>query len=169
MGAKINYAVFLKELDDRLQSYFEAFGDDICCKKGCSECCEQGDYPLSDVELEYLMQGFINLDAKTKIMVQENVKNMVKGGACPFLINKQCSVYPYRPIICRVYGLAYFCKNEKVKIPYCVNSGKNFSKNYKDNIFYGNPITTNLDTPSLLKDSYAEIRNLYDWLHQDNI
>lgn len=165
MGAEIDYSEFLNELDKRLKGYFDSFGDDICCKKGCSACCEKGDYPLSDIELEYLMQGFMKLDSETKIAVQEKIKNMEKGGACPFLINRECSVYQYRPIICRVHGLAYVYKEGKVKLPHCVNDGKNFSKSYKEDGFYGKPIPSNLDTMSLLEGSYNEIRNLYDWLN----
>lgn len=165
MAPKIDYQKFLNDLDVRLKSYFEAFGTEIACKKGCSDCCEKGDYPLSDIELEYLMKGFMGLASSTKIEVQKNIKNMVKGGACPFLLNKQCSIYPYRPIVCRVHGLAYFYKDEKVKLPHCVEDGKNFAKLYKEDGFYGNPIKLNLDTTNILKGLYAEIRNLYDWLN----
>jgi Fe-S-cluster containining protein len=165
LGAKIDYADFIKEFDKRLQGYFDSFGTDICCTRGCSECCEKGDYPLTDIELEYLMQGFMKLEPGIKIRVQENIQNMVKGEACPFLINKECSVYPYRPIVCRVHGLAYFYKDEKVKLPYCVNNGKNFSKVYdKNDGFYGKPLNINLDTPHVLEGLYNEMRNLYDWL-----
>lgn len=164
MGAKIDYAGFLKEFDKRLKKYFESFGENICCKKGCSGCCEKGDYPLTDIELEYLMKGFSALSPSAKIEVQNNIKNMVKGGVCPFLINKGCSVYDYRPIICRVYGLAYFYTDKKVKIPYCVDEGKNFSKIYDKDGFSGTPLNVNLDTPHVLEGLYNEMRNMYDWL-----
>lgn len=167
MGAKIDYAVFIEELDKKLQGYFESFGDNICCKKGCSECCERGDYPLSDIELEYLMKGFIELEPSVKLQVQENIKNMVRGGVCPFLINKECSVYKYRPIICRVHGLAYFYKGEKVKLPHCVENNKNFAKVYDESGFAGQPISANLDAPHILEGLYKEIRNMYDWVKID--
>lgn len=168
MGAKIDYAGFLKEFDIRLHEYFESFGDNICCKKGCAECCKKGDYPLSDIELEYLMQGFMQLEPEKKIRIQNNINNMIKGEVCPFLINDECSVYNYRPIVCRVHGLAYFYNGEKVKLPYCVNNGKNFSKVYDDEGFSGQPIRINLDTPHVLDGLYNDIRNLYDWLKGDN-
>lgn len=158
------YKKFLDELDKRLNSYFENHKDFIHCTAGCSGCCEKGDYPISQLELEYLMQGFIALDNETKRTVQENIKSMQKGGQCPFLINKKCSIYPYRPIICRVHGLAYLV-GEKVKVPYCVNDGKNYANVFADGEITINPVLENLDTPSLLKDfDYGEIRNLYDWL-----
>ncbi len=164
MGAKIDYEGFLKEFDKRLESYFKSFGDNICCKEGCSSCCEQGDYPLSDIELEYLMKGFVKLNPQIKVQIQNNIKDMKKGGICPFLVNNICSVYKYRPIVCRVHGLAYFYKDNKVKLPYCVNNGKNFSKVYDESGFSGIPLKVNLDTPHILDGFYNEIRNLYDWL-----
>ena len=167
LGEKIDYADFLEEFDKSLKEYFESFGKDICCKKGCSECCEKGDYPLSDIELEYLMQGYLNLTSEIKIKVQNNIKNIVKGGCCPFLVDKECSIYPYRPIVCRVHGLAYFYNKDKVKLPHCANTGKNFSKVYdKDDGFYGKPLSVNLDTMHVLDGLYSEIKNLDDWLEQ---
>ena len=164
-GAESNlYKKFLDELDKRLSSYFEAHKNFIHCKPGCSACCEKGDYPISQLELEYLMQGYVALDNETKRVVQGNIKTIQKGKQCPFLIEKKCSVYPYRPIICRIHGLAYLVR-EKVKVPYCVNDGKNYAEVFANGEIAINPVLENLDTPSLLKDfNYGEIRNLYDWL-----
>ena len=162
---KMDYKVFLKDLDERLQKYFELHKEHINCCLGCSSCCETGDYPLSQIELEYLMQGFANLSDGNKIQVQNNIKNIVKGGACPFLINKKCSIYPFRPIICRVHGLAYLCSDGVVKVPYCAKDGKNYTTVYKDGEIEINPIKENLDTQNLLKDFvFGEIRNLFDWI-----
>ena len=165
MEQKVGYSKFLKDLDNRLEDYFKFHKELIFCQKGCSICCEKGDYPLSELELKYLMQGYVALDYFTKQQVQENFKQIVKGGACPFLIDNKCSIYPYRPIICRVHGLAYLCDDNTVKLPYCANIGKNYSKNYKKGEFSGSPIKENLDTSTLLQDfDFGEIRNLYDWI-----
>ena len=162
----MNYKNFLDNLDKRLAQYFELHKEHIKCCSGCSSCCETGDYPLSQLELEYLMQGFAQLSNEDKFKVQENIKNIIKGGACPFLINKKCSIYPYRPIICRVHGLAYICHNDVVKVPYCVNEGKNYTSAYKDGEIEINPIKENLDTVELLKGfDFGEIRNLYNWIN----
>ena len=163
----MNYQQFLSEFDERLEKYFEAHKEFLHCKPGCSSCCEKGDYPLSKTELEYLMQGFIALDDELKIKIQNNVKNMVKGEACPFLIDRKCSVYPFRPIVCRVHGIAYICRDNVVKVPYCTNDGKNYSKVYKDGEITINPVLENLDTPNVLKDlDFGGIKDLYDWIKQ---
>ena len=162
----MNYEKFLENLDKRLGQYFELHNEHIKCCLGCSSCCETGDYPLSQIELEYLMQGFTGLSNEDKKIVQNNIKNIIKGGTCPFLINKKCSVYPFRPIICRVHGLAYLCHGDIVKVPYCTNEGKNYTNAYKDGEIEINPIKENLDTVELLKDfNFGEIRNLYDWIN----
>lgn len=147
------------EIDKRLLQYFEEHKEFICCKAGCSECCEKGDYPISESELKLLMEGYSQLDNINKIRVQGNIRNMERGGACPFLLDKLCSVYDYRPMICRIHGLAYLMDNGTVKVPYCVNSGKNYAKVYSNGEFFGKPIEEDLDKLLLT----GEIRNLYDW------
>lgn len=161
----MDYKDFLTDLDKRLAKYFEQHKEHINCSLGCSSCCETGDYPISGIELEYMMHGYSTLNDEEKITVQNNIKNIVKGGACPFLIGKKCSIYSYRPIICRVHGLAYICHDEVVKVPYCANEERNYAKVYKDGEIEINPIKENLDTQSLLKDfEYGEVRNLFDWI-----
>ena len=159
------YHSFLKELDLRLNLYTDVHKKYIKCKKRCFFCCQKGDYPISELELKYLMQGFIKLENEKKQIVQNNVKNMQNGEACPFLVDNLCSLYEYRPIICRVHGLAYLCRKDTVKLPYCTNIGKNYAEVYQNGEVTLSPIEENLDTPNLLKDfDYGEVRNLYDWL-----
>ena len=112
----LSYEKFLNNLDQKLNYYFDLQKEYIYCQKGCSLCCKNGDYPLSQLELEYLMQGYITLDNSLKIIIQNNIKSMKKGSVCPFLVNNECSIYKYRPIICRVHGLAYLYKNNTVRV-----------------------------------------------------
>ena len=169
LGEKIKYKDFLIELDSRLDKYFESFGANICCKRGCADCCEKGEYPVSDVELEFLTEGYKHLEPDVQSIVRQNIKNMEKGGKCPFLIEKLCSVYEYRPIVCRVHGLAYLYKGNEVKLPYCAENNKNFSKLYKNGIFEGNPIPANLDTSHVLEGIYSDIKSLYDWFNSHDV
>lgn len=160
----MDYPKFLKEFDKKLENYFNSQASYIHCQKGCANCCKNGDYPMSDIELKYLMIGYEKLSLETKSTIQKNINSMAKGKACPFLINEECSVYEYRPIVCRVHGLAYICKDNIVKLPYCRKEGKNFSQLYEGGMFLGTPINENLETSYILKDlDYTEIRSLYDW------
>ena len=159
---------YLNQLDKKLENYFDKLSTYIKCKKGCSDCCQKGDYPLSEIEMQLILEGYLALNNETKIKVQQNIKEIKKGETCPFLLNNECSIYSSRPIICRVHGLAYLCKDNTVKLPYCVNTNKNYASLYNGEEFVGSPIKENLDTINLLQGfEFGEIRNLYDWLHTE--
>lgn len=136
-----NYEKFLEELDLVLKKLFDNHKKYIKCKKGCSICCSGGEFPYSQLEFTYLTEGFINLSNDEKRIVQNNIKNLLaekekfKGErfehTCPFLINNECSVYKYRGIICRTFGLCYYDDvNKYVRLPACVNFGLNYSQVY---------------------------------------
>ena len=139
------YEHFLELLDTRLlQVFFERQKDYIHCKSGCSLCCESGEYPFSEIEFRYVMIGYNTLSENEKIIVKEKVLELkaLKSNSsndefmyeCPFLIDKKCSIYKYRGIICRTHGLIYYLTdndgNVKNKAPKCVYFGLNYSNVY---------------------------------------
>lgn len=174
------YEKFLKEFDKKLKKYFDEQSKYICCKEGCSGCCEVGDYPFSQLEMMYLMTGFRKLPVETQKIIKENMDNLKKTRMfthffhqCPFLIDKKCSVYKYRGITCRTFGLAYVVDNKTktVKIPECTKEGLNFSNVYDGKEITIDPIQENLDLPYVIESKLAkshklefgEIRSLIDW------
>lgn len=172
------YELFLKDFDKKLKKYFSQQSEHICCKEGCSGCCEIGDYPFTQLEMMYLMEGFKNLPTETKIQVKNNLMAIKKNRfsthlfyKCPFLINKKCSVYKYRGLTCRTFGLAYLIDKKTVKVPECANEGLCYSKVYKDGELVTEPIKENLSllkiTNSQLAKShkleFGESRSLVDW------
>ena len=172
------YERFLKDFDKKLKKYFSQQSEHICCKEGGSGCCEIGDYPFTQLEMMYLMEGFKNLPTETKIQVKNNLMAIKKNRfsthlfyKCPFLINKKCSVYKYRGLTCRTFGLAYLIDKKTVKVPECANEGLCYSKVYKDGELVTEPIKENLSllkiTNSQLAKShkleFGESRSLVDW------
>ena len=134
-----NYRKFLQDFDNLLSYLFETQKKYIKCKKGCTGCCSKGDYPFSHLEFSYLTEGYINLPETTKILVQQNIRQLLldkkefKGErfehVCPFLINGECCVYDYRGIICRTFGICYYDDKEGyVRLPECVNNDLNYSE-----------------------------------------
>ena len=124
------------------------------------------------------MEGFKNLPTETKIQVKNNLMAIKKNRfsihlfyKCPFLINKKCSVYKYRGLTCRTFGLAYLIDKKTVKVPECANEGLCYSKVYKDGELVTEPIKENLSllkiTNSQLAKShkleFGESRSLVDW------
>lgn len=177
------YEKFLKDLDKRLNSYYELHKGYLYCKKGCTECCEIGEYPFSRLEAEYIMSGFIKLNPEKQVIIKENIKNLLEEKnknkddrftyRCPFLINKECALYKYRGLVCRTFGLAYV-SDGKVVLPECVNSGLNYSSIYSKTsgeIILDNPVMEDLHIDKLLKNKIAEnfelecgeIRPLIEW------
>lgn len=138
-----NFKKYLEIIETRLlNKYFEAQKDYIHCKEGCAGCCQEGEYPTSDLELMYLTAGYQKLDKETQDIVNKNIDEIKaklansddKMYQCPFLINNRCIVYEYRTLICRTHGLLFYVTdkdgNTRNKIPACVNDGLNFSEVY---------------------------------------
>lgn len=172
------YEKFLKEFDKKLTEYFKEQSKHICCKEGCSGCCEIGDYPFTQLEMMYLMQGYKNLPVMVQNMVRNNLMQIKSNRVsthlfykCPFLINNKCSVYKYRGITCRTFGLAYVCKDNTVKTPECAHEGLCYSKVINGKEFLAEPVKENLDlleiTNSKLAKKYklefGPSRSLIDW------
>ncbi len=190
---------FIRVIMERINSHFEDQKEYIHCKEGCSLCCEKGEYPCSELEFEFLKQGFSLLDKDIQQQIVENIVQLKKEKAefdgklfmhkCPFLINHRCSVYPFRMIICRTFGLSYYEKatyEEKntLKVPFCIEQGLNYSEVYdKENQTFSTelfkktgykkePLTYNLDVEFLVKKfgqeimdlDFGEFKRLLDWL-----
>lgn len=138
------YEKYLEIIDSYLGKFFEQQKPYIFCKEGCSICCESGTYPFSKLEFDYLMIGYEKLANDVKSQIQKNIKHLkeerkkTKEGkflhVCPFLLNKKCSIYKYRALVCRSYGLMSFYYNkegeQRYHIPCCVEKGLNYSNVY---------------------------------------
>lgn len=133
------YQIYLKYLDKKLGEAFKEQSPYIFCKEGCSSCCEKGEYPFSEIEFSYLMLGVRLLDPQTISIIEQNIEKIRQDKqncegkflhACPFLVNKRCSLYQFRGIICRSHGLAFFSKTKQLLVPACVDEGLNYSNVY---------------------------------------
>jgi Fe-S-cluster containining protein len=147
-----NYQEYLNWLSAYLEKYFKDQSPYIHCKEGCSFCCEKGEYPFSRLEFEYVSLGikFLPVEVQNQIKQQVEIIKEAKDSfkktnegekflhSCPFLIDKKCSVYDYRGLICRSHGLLYFDidKNgeEQFRIPACVHRGLNYSEVYDEKL-----------------------------------
>lgn len=177
-----NYSKFLSFLDEKLNGFFESQKPFICCKEGCCKCCENAEFPFTKIEFDYLMLGYVSLDEKTRLQItkkinglkeqKKNSKEKIFTHSCPFLINERCSVYNYRGIVCRTFGLMAFRKGAKSTIPFCANIGLNYSKIFdKDKKTISSkllaesgiktdPLVFNIDYAFLISDEYAKNFNL---------
>jgi len=131
------YLRFLAFLTGKLEKYFEAQSPYVFCKKGCAKCCQSGEYPFSKIEFDFLSIGFYQLPSDIQKLIKDkivkikqdkfNSKSLPFMYECPFLINNECSVYKYRGIICRTFGLLSSKDDETPKVPFCAYEGLNYS------------------------------------------
>lgn len=85
----------LLALYDFMSDIYGAVSPFTPCKKGCTSCCR---IPVSifDVEVEVIERG-AGIRRKKRLGEPGNYH----GLPCPFLTNNACSIYLYRPFVCR--------------------------------------------------------------------
>lgn len=129
------YKEYLDFLDRGLAKMFQEQRAFIKCKEGCAYCCKEGEYPISELEYINLMFYYNLLEDDIKDRVNENIDKLLKSERkkmyeCPFLVDNKCSVYPFRAIICRTFGLISYDGKDKKRIPFCVSLGLNYANVY---------------------------------------
>jgi uncharacterized protein len=78
----------------------------FACGSGCSTCCELQSINFLEA---FIIADRLNGDTRS-------TGNPVHGGACPFLTDGRCRIYPARPLICRTHGLLLKSKDFKDRI-----------------------------------------------------
>ena len=193
------YCQFIRIIQNRIDEHFEKQKEYIHCKEGCAYCCKNGEYPCSELEFEFIKLGFMSLDKEIQQKIINNVLKIKADKAantkdkfiyeCPFLLDDRCSIYKYRMIICRTFGLSYYDKDDEkkkntLKVPFCMHQGLNYSEVYDQNKkvfstdlyrklgYLNEPMAYSLGVESLMdkfgKDimhiDFGEIKTLIEWL-----
>ena len=131
-----NFINYLNFLQNTLNKFFEQQTPYMACKKGCGFCCQNAQFPFSEMEFNFLVQGSLKLPTEIQNKIEENIAKVLKEKQefngekfkynCPFLINDSCSIYEHRGIVCRTFGLIE-ADEDKAKIPFCHEKGLNYS------------------------------------------
>lgn len=133
-----NYAIYLKFVQNELDKLFEKQKEYLCCDKGCGKCCKGGQFHYSEIEMMYLLTGYMKLDMDKQTLIDDRINKILedkknfKGEIfkynCPFLIDEACCVYEYRGVICRSFGLMIQDPTGKINVPFCAYEGLSYSK-----------------------------------------
>ncbi|HEX2959269.1 MAG TPA: YkgJ family cysteine cluster protein [Chitinispirillaceae bacterium] len=91
------YAILRNYCDTLWNSKFKAYYSRIQCRKGCSHCCI-----LQSVNILEAYIIFKNSDN----VLQDIQSGHCSTGRCVYLSpSGDCTIYPFRPILCRTHGL----------------------------------------------------------------
>jgi len=121
-----NYQTLVKRVDSHIANIKKAFPDLIACKKGCDSCCKF--LTLFPVEALTLSDAFAHLTEDMKIKVIRKIEK--EKESCPLLIDRECVLYPARPIICRTHGYPIYMERQR-RVDFCPENFKgitSFSK-----------------------------------------
>ena len=196
-----NYLLYLGYITNKIQTYFNEQKEYIFCSKGCSKCCSHAQFPYSEIEFKLISEGLNALEPEIKKQVLNKIDKTLKAREvfpkqkepfryeCPFLINNECSVYYYRGLVCRTFGLMTFIPEtpKTPRIPFCAFEGLNYSNvldkvenNISDKKFAGlglkeEPKAYNIDYSTLLNEEIASgfgfkfgnVKPLIEWFKED--
>ena len=138
-----NYILYLDIIQKKIDKFFEDQKEYIFCHAGCAKCCKHAQFPFSEIEFRFLLEGMFSLDKDLQMQIMEKIETIIEDKKehqeknpnekfrynCPFLINDVCSVYNFRGIVCRYFGLMSFKPDveHSSEIPFCAYEGLNYS------------------------------------------
>jgi uncharacterized protein len=108
-----NYKQLLQKVDTIFNEVSAKHGDKMRCARKCHSCC-QPNLSVSALERDYIRQEAGQL--KDSLLAQEQ-KNPHKSKRCAFLDQEgACTIYEWRPIICRSHGIPIQYKDAREDI-----------------------------------------------------
>ena len=90
--------------DSKVEEDLAARGLTPACHEGCHACCLKPTVPITELELvgiswyaSEVLEGDLRATVKKRLI--EHVTRL----ECPFLVDRKCSIYPVRPVVCRQF------------------------------------------------------------------
>ncbi len=101
------YQNYIQGVDVKVAELSDLHKEQMKCGKGCDLCCL--DFSVFPVEYYYIKEQMNH--SVSNLLCKENGE---PGNSkwCALLNNHACSIYPYRPYICRTHGLPLVYINE---------------------------------------------------------
>ncbi len=69
---------------------------DMRCLPGCTDCCRRFGVPSRTTEEDARIRTYLKVQGRDLMPAQ--------GTTCPYLSEEGCSIYPVRPLTCRLFG-----------------------------------------------------------------
>ena len=99
------------EVDREFETILELRPGAYSCRAGCSDCC-RARLAVTRVEEESLRRGMASLPGETRARFARRAAQPGRE-TCPALDDRGiCEVYPFRPLICRSFGVPLVRRSE---------------------------------------------------------
>jgi Fe-S-cluster containining protein len=119
----INYRNLLTRVDRRLESIQRRYSGHIVCHRGCDCGCRN--LSVFPIEALSLVKAIQDLPGETGAKIRQRAA-AASFWDCPLLKDRACSMYAFRPVICRTHGFPLLTHYKgQPSIGYC-------RKNFKD-------------------------------------
>ncbi len=113
------YRQLISDIDNHIEKLLnQRFSNTLNCRAGCDQCCIQ--FSVLALEAAILRHSADQMELGSDI----------QNGSCHFLVNKRCSVYSFRPIICRTQGLPLAYIDEEIYAIEVSACDMNFPQDY---------------------------------------
>jgi len=99
--AQQQYTALVAELGQAIRRAVAHHADRLQCRPGCVDCCRP--FSVLAVEAAALRAALAQLPPAPLARIRAQADSQEH---CPFLVDKLCTVYQHRPLICRTQGLA---------------------------------------------------------------
>ena len=107
------YQTLVAQIEALCSHINKIHGESIVCRAGCDECCVN--FTIGACEFAAL---------KEKVLTLPECSGNKERGSCFFLNGGLCSIYEFRPVICRTHGLPVRFADENGNTEYS-SCGKN--------------------------------------------
>lgn len=136
---RLNQAV--QDLYDKADLEVKSISKSILCKSGCSYCCHQ-EVMIQAAEGPIIESNILKFDSKLKNEISQNFRKwftvenrsmLPYKTPCPLLIDSKCSIYPVRPLVCRLHVIVdsvHLCEISPARSGYL--SYEQYQKKYFD-------------------------------------
>lgn len=104
--ARAYYLQVLEAIERQTAPLKLQYQTQMACQKGCSACCRDN-FKIRPVEQAYMAEGLALQSHSVQLQVAQRLAmtSEERNGECPYLLEQACSVYDYRPVLCRAFGL----------------------------------------------------------------
>jgi Fe-S-cluster containining protein len=90
------------KVDTFFDRAYEKYRSQMACSVGCAGCCQQ-DLTVTLLEALAVIEGLEALD--TQLRTEVALQGQRPGPPCAFLVDGRCSIYDWRPMVCRSHGV----------------------------------------------------------------